>query len=154
MSRVKRFIEAKSNDDFSTIKKMIIGEWSPEYITIAGNNQDLLLDIVENRPTEFYNIIHMMDPTHLHYCIKFIDIDYNEFYNYLYDRGFRINWIYNNGILLEISMKHINFNHEYKINMYEDCVNPSLLKIVTYALNHKMFSTFLEDNFNYLFNGV
>lgn len=156
MSRVERFIEAMNNDDFSTIKKMIAGEWCQDYITIAGKNQDLLLDIVENRPCEFYNVIHMMDPTHLHYCIKFIniDIDYNQFYNYLHCRGFQIDWIYNNGILLEITLKHINSNREYKIRMYEDCVEPSLLKVVTYAFNHKMFCTFLEENINYLFNRV
>lgn len=144
---IEKFVNAIHEDDLNTINTMIISEWNPDYINVA--NGDVLMDIVERRPHEFVNLVHLLDVENLLYCIKFMNIDYEKLYTYMQLRGFAIGWIYNESILSQIRLKY--YNHIYAIDMYEDCVEPSLLKILNYTFNHSVFGTFLKNHHKEIF---
>lgn len=137
---LNKFITARDNDDFFVLKNLIKNHWNDEYINEA--NQDILMDIAEIQPNLFNKIAYLLELDNLIFCLKYLNIDYLEFYNHL--KGVMINWEYDGCNLSEISI--IVKDKKYIIPIYENCIEPSLIKILNYTFNHKVFQQVLQEN--------
>lgn len=63
------FIIARDNDDILEVRNLIINHWNDEYIQYA--NQDILMDIVEFHPSQFYKVKDLLEQDNLIFCMKY-----------------------------------------------------------------------------------